>query len=78
MLPSSCPAALTVWERSYTENYTEEPHVCPPCLLLSLKMEEGREGCKLDSLMGKKVASENAFHQKHLSGFLKSIGGWTR
>lgn len=41
-------------------------------------MEEGREGCKLDSLMGKKETSENTSHQKHLSEFLKSIGGWTR
>ena len=58
MLHLSPLVALAVSAR----NYTEELHVCPPCLLLSLKMEEGREVLKRDGLMGKKAKSENTSH----------------
>lgn len=52
------PVALVVW----AGNYIEELHVCCLCLLLGLEMEEGREVCKLDGLMGKKVKSGNTPH----------------
>lgn len=60
-LPLSPLVAPVAWAR----NYIEELCVCPPCLGLRLKMEEGREARKLDGLMGKRkvkiLPAENTY-----------------